>query len=62
MGKISRKAKTLPADFKVTTHKNPLINNQAVTSIKNPYCYFGLSQNTNLQLNIFFNTQLNLIL
>ena len=29
------KAKTPPGDFKVTTPKNPLINNQAVTSIKN---------------------------
>ena len=28
-------AKTLPGDFKVTTPKNPLINNQAVTSIRN---------------------------
>ena len=35
MGKTSHKAKTPPDDFKVTTPKNPLINNQAVTSIKN---------------------------
>ena len=35
MGKTSRRAKTLPGDFKVTTPKNPLINNQVVTSIKN---------------------------
>jgi len=35
MGKTSRKAKTPPGEFKVTTPKNPLINNQAVTSIMN---------------------------
>ena len=35
MGKTSRKAKTPLGDFKVTTPKNLLINNQAVTSIKN---------------------------
>ena len=35
MGKTSHKAKTPPSDFKITTPKNPLINNQAVTSIRN---------------------------
>ena len=35
MGKISRKAKIQPGDFQVATLKNPLINNQAVTSIRN---------------------------
>ena len=35
MGKTFHKAKTPLGEFKVTTHKNPLINNQAVTSIKN---------------------------
>ena len=35
MGKTSRKAKTPPDDFKVTTPKNQLINNQAVTSVRN---------------------------
>jgi len=35
MGKTSRKAKTPPNNFKVTTLKNPLINNQAFTSIRN---------------------------
>ena len=34
MGKTSHKAKTLPSEFKVTTPKNPLINNQDVTSMK----------------------------
>ena len=35
MGKTSRKAKTPPSDFKITTPKNPQINNQAVISIRN---------------------------
>ena len=35
MGKTSHKAKTPPGEFKVTTLKNLLINNQEVTSIKN---------------------------
>ena len=35
MGKTSRKGKTPPGEFNVTTPKNPLINNQAVTSIMN---------------------------
>ena len=34
MGKTN-KTKTLPGDFKVITPKNPLINNQAITSKKN---------------------------
>ena len=53
MGKTS-KAKTLPGDFKVTTTKNPLLLKQAITSkgILIPY--------TNLQLNPYPNTQLDL--
>ena len=35
MRKISCKIKIPPNDFKVTTLKNPLINNQAITSIRN---------------------------
>ena len=35
MGKTFHKAKTPLGDFKVTTLKNPLINNQMVTSIRN---------------------------
>jgi len=35
MGKTSHRAKTPPNEFKVTILKNPLINNQAVTSIRN---------------------------
>ena len=47
-------AKILPDDFKVTTPENPLLSAQAVTSkeISVPY--------TNLQLNPYPNTQLDL--
>ena len=46
--------KTPPGEFKVTTPKNLLLSKQAVTSkwILIPY--------TNLQLNIYLNTQLDL--
>ena len=46
--------KTPPGDFKVTTSDNPLLSKQAVTSkrILVPY--------TNLQLNPYPNTQLDL--
>ena len=47
-------AKTLPGDFKVTTPKNPLLSKQAVTS-KGILVLF-----TNLQLNHYLNTQLDL--
>ena len=48
-------ARTPPSDFKVTTSENPLLSQQAVTSkgISAPY--------TNLQLNIYPNTQLDLL-
>ena len=47
-------AKTLPGDFKVTTPKNLLLSKQTVTSkeILVPY--------TNLQLNPYLDTQLDL--
>ena len=47
-------AKTPPGDFKVTIPKNPLLSKQAVTSkgISVPY--------TNLELNPYPNTQLDL--
>ena len=53
MGKTS-KAKIPPGDFKVTTPKNPLLSQQAVTSkgILVPYI--------NLQLNPYPITQLDL--
>ena len=47
-------AKTLPGDFKVTTPKNPLLSKQAITSKGIPIPH------TNLQLNPYPNTQLDL--
>ena len=53
MGKTNT-AKTPPSDFKVTTPENPLLSKQTITSkgISVPY--------TNLQLNIYPNTQWDL--
>ena len=53
MGKTNT-VKTPPGDFKVTTPEIPLLSQQAVTSkgIPKPY--------TNLQLNPYPNTQLDL--
>ena len=62
MGKTFHKAKTPSGEFKVTTLKNPLINNQSSYKYEESYHYFGLFQNTNLQLNLHSNTQLDLIL
>ena len=53
MGKTNI-AKTPPGDFKVTTLENPLLSKQAVTSKGIPVPY------TNLQLNSYPNTQLDL--
>ena len=53
MGKTTE-AKIPPGEFKVTTPKNPLLSKQAVTSKGIPVPY------TNLQLNIYPNTQLDL--
>ena len=47
-------AKTTLSDFKVTTPKNPLLSKQAVTTKWIPVSY------TNLQLNPYSNTQLDL--
>ena len=47
-------AKTPPSDFKVTTPENSLLSQQAVTSKGIPIPY------TNLQLNPYLNTQLDL--
>ena len=49
------KEKTPPGDFKVTTPENPLLSKQAVTSKGIPVPY------TNLQLNPYPNTQLDLL-
>ena len=46
--------KTPPDDFKVTTLENSLLSQQAVTSKGIPVPY------TNLQLNFYLNTQLDL--
>ena len=51
MGKTNMATKTLLSDFKVTTPENSLLSQQAVTS-KGTY--------TNLQLNSYPNTQLDL--
>ena len=53
MGKIS-KAKTSPGEFKVTIPENPLLSKQTVISKGIPVPY------TNLQLNSYLNTQLDL--
>ena len=47
-------AKTLPGNFKVTILENPLLSKQDVTSKGIPVPY------TNLELNPYPNTQLNL--
>ena len=47
-------AKTLPGDFKVTTPENPLLSKQVVTIKGIPVPY------TNLELNPYPNTQLDL--
>ena len=46
--------KTPPGDFEVTTFENPLLSKQAVISKRIPV------PNTNLQLNLYPNTQLDL--
>ena len=53
MGKTNA-AKTPLGDFKVTISENPLLSKQAVTSKEIPVPY------TNLQLNPYLNTQLDL--
>ena len=53
MGKTS-KAKTPLGEFKVTTPKNPLLSQQVITSKEISILY------TNLQLNSYPNTQLDL--
>ena len=51
---VTSMAKTPPGNFKVTTPDNPLLSQQAVTSKGIPVSY------TNLQLNPYPNTQLDL--
>ena len=54
MNEKNHRGKTLPGEFKVTTLKNPLLSKQTATNkgISVPY--------TNLQLNPYSNTQLDL--
>ena len=55
-GENLSQGKNLTGYFKVSIPKNPLINNQAITSIRNLTNYLVLSRNTNLQLNFCSNT------
>ena len=60
-----RMGKTTEAKSHQVNLKSPLLRihyyqSQAVTSIRNLTISFGLSQNTNLQLNPYSNTQLDL--
>ena len=50
----NHRGKTPPGEFKVITPENLLLSKQAVTSKRNPV------PNTNLQLNPYPNTQLDL--
>ena len=50
----NHRGKTPPSEFKVTTPENPLLSKQAITSKGIPVPY------TNLQLNLYLNTQLDL--
>ena len=54
MNEENHRGKTLPDEFKVTTPKNPLLTKQTVTSKEILVLY------TNLQLNPYPNTQLDL--
>ena len=54
MNEENYRGKTLPGEFKVTTLKNPLLTKQTVTSKEILVLY------TNLQLNPYPNTQLDL--
>ena len=60
MGKTSN-AKTLPSEFKVTTPENPLLSQQAVTSkeISVPYTNLQLNPYPNTQLDLFYNSNLS---
>ena len=55
MGKTSCKEKTSLGEFKVTTSKNSIIKSSG-HKYEESYHYPTLSQNTNLQLNLYSNT------
>ena len=61
MGKTNT-AKTLPGDFKVTTPENPLLSKQAVKNkeISVPYTNLQLNPYPNTQLDLFYNDDLSL--
>ena len=61
MGKTT-KAKISLGDFKITTSKNLLINNQAITSKRNLTNYPWSILNYQPKLNLHSNTQVDLIL
>ena len=54
-------AKTPPGDFKVTTSENSLLSQQAVTSkeISIPYTNLQLNPYPNTQLDLFYNDNLS---
>ena len=57
-------AKTPPCDFKVTTPENPLLSIQAVTSkgISVPYTNIELNLYPNTQLDLFYNDSISLLM
>ena len=61
MGKTNT-VKTPPSDFQVTTFENPLLSQQLVTSkgIPVPYTNLQLNPYPNTQLDLFYNDNLSL--
>ena len=57
-------AKTPPGDFKVTTPKNSLLSQQAITSkgIPVPYTNLHLNPYPNTQLDLFYNDNLSFLM
>ena len=55
MGKTSCKEKTSLGEFKITTSKNSIIKSSG-HKYEESYHYPTLSQNTNLELNLYSNT------
>ena len=53
----NHQGKILSGEFKITTPKNPLLSITSGYKYKESYKPFGLSWNTNLQLNLFSNIQ-----
>ena len=57
-------ATTPLGDFKVTTHDNPLLSKQAVTSkgISVPYTNLQLNSYPNIQLDLFYSENLSFLM